>query len=385
MNVKIRQYKDYVINTVAFGLYIAIQQLILLPLLSHQFSSSTFANAIIFLTVMNIISIVFGNELGNVYVLKSSENTYMIEKIYLIILGKNSIIIFIVSIIISIIIDNSIILIFLVFILSNIKSFITGILRKNNAYYEIMISNLFYCLGIFVGIFFMIRTNNYIYPFLIGELLSVLFFIYKLKRKIKINKQKNDSSEIINEYKNLSSVSLLLNSLAYLDRFLIFPMLGASAMNSYYSTSALSKIISLLVNPINSVMMAKLSNKKELKSSRKFLNNIIIILIISIFLSILSSIAGLYTLYNNYFYSSLNIVIPVGIASGLTITILLLKSIYLVNRGSKELLLINIIYAILLVISSIIFSYYFGLIGFAWANVISRLVQFYIYIRKGIN
>lgn len=385
MNLKIKKYKDYIINTLAFGIYIGIQQLFLLPVLSRNLSPTVFASSILFLTILNVVSIAFGNELGNVYILKNKKNSYKVEKIYLTILLKISLLMFVISIVVSFFINNNVFLIFIVFALSNIKNFLIGILRKNNDYYSIMISNIFYCLGILLGIIFMFKTNNYIYSFLIGELFSLFFILYKSKGIVTIIRSDFSEKEIVDEYRSLSTVSLLLNGLSYLDRFLIFPILGANAMNSYYSTSALSKILSLLVNPINSVMMAKFSNEKSEISSKKFLNNIIIILIISIILSIIGSLLGLYILYNNYFVKSLTIVIPVGISSGLTITILLLKSIFLVKNGSKQLLTINFIYAVLLIFSSLILSYFFGLVGFAWANVISRLVQLYAYIRGGIS
>ncbi|MGO3731999.1 MAG: lipopolysaccharide biosynthesis protein [Vagococcus sp.] len=374
--IKIK-YGDYLINILSFSIYIGIQQLVLLPLLSNKLTQISFSNTILFLTVFNILSIAMGNELGNVYILKEKSD-FKVDIVYIKILLQNTFILLIISFLFSMLLKNSLLLLFLTFLFSNIKNFSTGILRKNDKYKELMIGNIYYSLGVIMGLFTLFVNNNFLYPFLFGELISLLYLIYILKKNnIKIIDE--GPSNVKMEFNSLFFVSLLLNGLSYLDRFLIYPILGAVAMNAYYSTSAMSKFLSLLVNPINNVMMTKLSNSEKKINYGQFIKIMSWVLIISILLSMFTSFLGLYILYRKYLYVSLKLIVPVGIGSGLTITILLIKSFFMINNGTKELIKINLHYALVFIISALIGSHLFGLVGFAWSNVFSRFVQLIVY------
>lgn len=376
--IKIK-YEDYIVNVLSFGIYIGIQQLVLLPILANKLNTSSFSNSILFLTFFNIISIAMGNELGNVYILNKNNSDFIVDRVYFKLLRKNTMFLIVISIFLSILLKNNFILLFLTLFLSNIKNFFSGVLRKNNKYHTIMKSNVYYSIGIITGLITMLYLNNYLIPFLFGEFLSTLYVLFNMK---KYNISISDNKDYVNikkEFKNLFLVSLLLNGLSYLDRFLIFPILGAEAMSSYYSTSSMSKFLSLLVTPVNNVMMAKLSNSKKGFNERRFKKIIFIAILVSISLSIITSFLGLYILYRPYFYVSLNLIIPVGIGSGLTITILLIKSLFMLNNGTQDLIKINSWYACIFILAALIGSNMFGLIGFAWSNVFSRIIQLYMY------
>lgn len=72
--------KDVSFNVLAFGLYIAIQQIFIMPYLSKNSSEIEFSNIILFITIFNIVSVVLGDELGNTRIIRN--NLYSEKRIH---------------------------------------------------------------------------------------------------------------------------------------------------------------------------------------------------------------------------------------------------------------------------------------------------------------
>lgn len=386
MRYIVKKYSDYILNILAFGTYIFSQQIVLLPFLGKNLNSTEFSNVIMFLTIFNVITIALGNELANVFIINKENKN--IDQTYYKILFIINFVLFIVSMIISYYIEENFFLVFLTFLISNYKNFFIGVLRKNNEYNEVLKSNLLYFIGIVIGIYIYNYINSFVFPFLIGEALSSIFII-NLRRKFNYKTEGRSpfNRKILNQFKDLSLVSFILNGLAYLDRFLILPILGANSMSIYYSASSMSKMLSLIANPINSVLLTKLSkNKNNEHKTTKIILVFSFFTIISIILSFISSYLGVLFLYPKYLKDTIRILLPIAISSGIGITVLLFKSVYIMRKGTYMLMTINVGYAFLLTITSLVLSSKYGIQGFAWANVISRISQliiYFIYYGKG--
>lgn len=394
MNIFFKKFGDYISNIMAFGMYIFIQQIILVPMLSGSLTESEFSKIILFMTVLNIVSIVIGTELGNTRILE--DNNVSKDSIYNVLIIK----IFSVSLPLSIflylfIYSDSLqfLLALLTCFLCSFKQYLSSYFRLENKFKYILYGNFFYGVGVILGVLLFIISGNPIFSFLIGELVTVIYLIFVSQKEKIWNINLRDSGDIkekkivYTSYLNLAMVSLLLNGLSYLDRFIIGPLLGLNVIAIYYSASAMSKFLSLLVNPINSVLIAKLAKQQKKYSYTTFFKFQIIILIGSCILSIVTSYLGVYFLYNQYFELAKSIILPVGIASGLSIASLISKTFVLVDVGTKGIININLLYGIVFFILAIVFSNIFGLQGFAWSSVIARAIQLLQYLilfsRKG--
>lgn len=83
-------FKDAILNTAAFVIYICAQQIILFPILAKLVNSESYAKIIIFVSLMNVFCNVLGGQLGvtqqlqaSVYVDKDAENDdFMLLMLY---------------------------------------------------------------------------------------------------------------------------------------------------------------------------------------------------------------------------------------------------------------------------------------------------------------
>ena len=393
MIIKFNKYKkfilDLIVNTFSFAIYIAAQTLILMPVMGKLLNTSDFANYIIFISIFSIISNSLGSELGIVRQIKEEKEQ---SDVYNKILRRLLYIIFIISIIIvSFLHYNLVDTIFLsiAIVLANLRLYASAYFRMYKDFKKIFLQNFLYLIGIVIGLF-IYKNFNYIWiPSILAESLSLIYSIVHtdLKSLFKFKKVKIDKKILIN-FKDYSIIEFLINMVTYFDKILIYPILGSRAVNVYYSTSTMSKLFSLITNPLQGVILSWLkkdkeqSNKKIIKLCLKYCIPVVIFIAL---LCIPTTYLAVKFLYSQYLNESLIIIIPISIGVGFTFVSSIIKSIVLKFVESKQLLKSYIIYLFIFIALSFALSKNFGLLGFAFATMISRIplvVMFLLMLKK---
>ena len=188
----------------------------------------------------------------------------------------------------------------------------------------------------------------------------------------------------VKKFLKLGLVSLLTNLMNYFDKFLIYPMFGATSVAVYYAVNSMSKITSLITNPMSNVILSWVSNSKSKNSKNKILKttllaNIPVILLVTI-LTIPFTYIALKILYSQYLSDALILIIPIAITSGFGTASTLIKSVLLKFSNTNKLLITYIIYFIIFMLLGYTFSKSNGLQGFAIANMISRIILWISFI-----
>ncbi|MFH7818870.1 lipopolysaccharide biosynthesis protein [Neobacillus thermocopriae] len=384
----VKKVKDYGINVSAFGIYILMQQLVIMPILARLTNDTSFSNIILFISIFNIVCIFLGDELGNTRIVRA--NIYQSKKIhgdFHAILSLIIILLVLICTLANYFVNFNWLNMYLylaIIILGIIRYFSMSFFRLKLKFHNILYMNILYGIGAVLGLIF--ATNGYyLAPFLLGEIISNLFvFFLVLKEKdhrptLALTPEFNNT---IGTFANLSIISIVVNTLAYLDRILIFPVLGASAMAIYFSASAMSKMVSLIINPISGVILAKLTrvrNEKRvevIKVVTKYLLPSILLFSVG---SIIVSYFGVKIFYNKYFYDALPLIVPIGLATAFSLASFLLKPFLISFFKTKELMFIHLFYAVVFCISMYFFSFWWGIIGFAWSTSFARLTQLLFY------
>lgn len=374
--------KDMFINTFSFGIYIITQQIILMPIMSRILSQEEYANYIIYISVFAIISNVLGSELGIVRQIRDDKEE-----------GKsyNRILAILIPIILVIsaislyflkynIVDISFLIISI--ILANIRLYSASCFRMNKDFKKVLLQNVIYLIGILIGLAMYIKWNYIWIPALVAEMFT---FIYNLFNTdiLKAGISKKRDKDIIKTFSNLGFISLLVNGVVYFDKILIYPILGGTAVTLYYATSAMSKVINLIVNPLYSVILSWLKDNDEKFKSKIVSLTIKInipVLIFSFVISVPLTYIALKILYPQYFAEALYLIIPVCISLAFSVVSSLVKAILLKYMDSKKLVKAYVIYFIIFVMSAIIMSKLMGLIGFAYSNIISKFSLWLIFL-----
>lgn len=379
---------DMVLNMIGFGIYIVAQQILLLPILAKIVNDDIYSSVVLYLSILNVICNVTGGELGNVRLVRDScykdkKITGDFSRILLTISPIIAILVFPILIYLKYSVVGSVFLI-LTILMANIRLYSTCFYRLEQKYNKVIIQNICYLAGIICSlIVFKFYNNIYILLF-IPELVSV---IYALKNSDLLKMKLVKTIEMANTVKKffkLGLVSLLTNLMNYFDKFLIYPMFGATSVAVYYAVNSMSKITSLITNPMSNVILSWVSNSKSKNSKNKILKttllaNIPVILLVTI-LTIPCTYIALRVLYNQYLSDALILIIPIAITSGFGTASTLIKSVLLKFSNTNKLLVTYIIYFIIFMILGYNFSKLNGLQGFAIANMISRIILWISFI-----
>lgn len=200
---------------------------------------------------------------------------------------------------------------------------------------------------------------------------------------MKLNKT-TELVETIKKFIQLGVVSLLTNLMDYFDKFLIYPIFGATSVAVYYAVNSMSKIANLITNPMASVILSWVSNTKEESEKNKILKttlvaNIPVLILTTVVTAPLTYIA-LKILYGKYLTEAMILIIPISITTAFSIAATLIKSVLLKYSSTNKLVFTYFVYFIVFIVLSYILSKSNGLLGFAIANLISKILIWTLFV-----
>lgn len=381
-------FSDMVLNMIGFGIYIVAQQILLLPILAKLVNDDIYSTIVLYISILNVVCNVTGGELGNVRLIRDSE--YKDKKV----IGDFTRILAIISPVIAVIVFPILIylkysvfgslLLIATILMANIRLYATCYYRLEQKYSKVIIQNVCYLIGIIISLGIFYFYKNIYLLLLIPELISV---IYGLKNsdllKMKLAKTV-EMLNTVNKFFKLGLVSLLTNLMNYFDKFLIYPMFGAASVAVYYAVNSMTKITSLITNPMSSVILSWVSNSRGEGSRKKIIkmtifSNVPVILTVTI-LTIPLTYVALKILYSQYLSEALILIIPISIASGVGTAATLIKSVLLKFSNTNKLVVSYVVYLIIFMICGYSLSKNYGLMGFAIANLISKVVLWISFI-----
>ncbi len=376
--------RDLFFNTLGFGIYIATQQILLMPIMAKIFPEEEFAKIVLYISVFAIVTNVLGSELGIVKQVKRDEireksdyNRILLQLFPFIIL---------VSIVTLYILKFNVIEIIMLTIsilLGNTRLYSAAHFRANKDFKKIVIQNVLYLIGTVLGLFITYKLKMIAIPMLLAEVICLIFDILNTDI-IKTGVSKTQSNkEIWKTFAGFGFISFLINMTTYFDKIIIYPILGDNAVNVYYATSSMSKILSLITNPLHGVILSWLKgNDEEFKKkvTTVTLKANIPMLIITFLLSIPLTYIAVMILYPQYLEDSRKLIIPICIGVAFSTASSIVKAILMKYIESKKLVKIYVIYIIILFLGATIASYYIGITGFAYAISLASVSLWIMFI-----
>ena len=381
-------FSDMILNMIGFGIYIIAQQILLLPILAKIVDDTIYSNIVLYISILNVVCNVTGGELGNVRLVRDSaykeKNVHGdFTRILLSISPIITVIVFPILIYLKYSIIGSI-LYTLTILMANVRLYATCFYRLEQKFNKVIIQNIFYLIGIILSlILFKFIGNIYLLLF-IPECVSLIYALKNSDLLIMGLKKTNEMKKTIRKFGGLGFVSLLTNLMNYFDKFLIYPMFGATSVAVYYAVNSMSKIASLITNPMSSVILSWVANSDEKKNKKKILkmtliSNIPILLVVTIITIPLTYIA-LRILYSQYMEDALVLIIPIAITTAFGTAATLIKSVLLKYTNTNKLVVTYIIYFAIFSLLGYNLSKSQGLIGFTVANLIAKIILWGLFI-----
>lgn len=170
--------RDLFFNTLGFGIYIATQQILLMPIMAKIFPEEEFAKIVLYISVFAIVTNVLGSELGIVKQVKRDEirensdyNRILLQLFPFIIL---------VSIVTLYILKFNvieIIMLTITILLGNTRLYSAAHFRANKDFKKIVIQNVLYLIGTVLGLFITYKLKMIAIPMLLAEVICLIFDI----------------------------------------------------------------------------------------------------------------------------------------------------------------------------------------------------------------
>lgn len=313
---------DMLLNIIAAFVPSAVLQLLVLPLVASGMTDQGYGEAIAVIALFGSISLTLGNVCNNVRLLndkKYHESDVVGDFLPIVFSGMfiNSALICLGTLMISRfgLVDVAVIVLSAAVMFVREYSIVQFRLELN--YSRILISNLIQAAGYLVGYFAFVLCAVWSVVYLTGYLISLLYIAIVsdvLREPLKITAFFKDTLKDV----GCLSVSGLLNKItAYADRLLLIPLSGGSAVAIYYVSSLFGKILSLLVNPVNNVILSYLV-KENKKSSKAFFLSLGIGFLLCGFgflLTLLISDPLLRCMYPQYVDEAVRYIIPSSLAA----------------------------------------------------------------------
>lgn len=383
-----RLQNSFIINILAFGVFMFAQQIVIMPNILKFYGEDIFADTILIFTLINIFLYITVYSLGNTFLIKV--NLYETENKSL---GDfNLILLVIILVIISLIFVTGLFfksiiycsLVGITSILSVLRVWSEFLYRYENNYKLILLQNLFYLLGsllIFLNFFKMFFDLPYIY-FCLAEIMSLVVYIKKILATVKYLKLSSELNKTFAVFSNVSVQTVMSNVGTYFDRFFLYPVFGAITLNFYYAVTLSSKAIYLFITPINSVLSGYLASVDEKdktyifsyikRVSRKYF------IILSIGALIISFVI-LKFLYSQYFVVGISLLPVIAVSTSLDCLIGIYLLVCRRFLDNQKLTVISIVRIILFCLCAFVLGYYFGINGVIYGILLSNIFTFIVY------
>jgi O-antigen/teichoic acid export membrane protein len=199
----------------------------------------------------------------------------------------------------------------------------------------------------------------------------------------------------LSKYSIILLTSIASNVLIYLDRLIIFPILGPEYVSIYSVASFFGKSLSIVAGPISGVLLGYFASKSFIMNLKKYnMISLIMFLMTVIFIPLIFLIAPFVTrlLYPSIYVEALPYLFLANIGAVLAVLSRMLQPAVLKYAPTYWQIVKETIFGIVYVSLSIVLMLKYQLVGLIYAAIISNVLKCillyilgYVYIKKIIS
>ncbi|WP_165056694.1 MULTISPECIES: lipopolysaccharide biosynthesis protein [unclassified Adlercreutzia] len=265
---------DMMLNIAASALPLCVLQLIVLPLIAAEVEGDAYGLIVTILSVFSLGPGVLGTVLNNIRLIfegRYKEAGLSGDFNYLLILFSVISVVFVIASCVLLGDTNFITLIVLA--CTSITWIASGYFivafRIAINYRAILVCSIFQSAGYLLGMLLFRICRQWALIYFFGQLLALAFIVSKGKLHKEPIKKTVLFGPVTKESIELALSHFLSCMMTYSDRILLFPLIGGAEVGVYYVSTLVGKIVSMAVNPINSVVLTYLA-KSTKKSEKSF-------------------------------------------------------------------------------------------------------------------
>ena len=381
-------YKDFLLSLFSSAISTFISQIIVYPILAQKLSNDEYGVILTTVAVANTLISALGNSLNNTRLIVQAE--YENEKVE----GDFMPLCLILSIIASTIYFvyltwlnrytlSTVVLMVLFVLLGVLRTYGAVSFRLTINYLANLWLSICVALGNAIGVAALVVSNSknaWVLVFLFGEIIGVIYLlstpIYKEKKKFTKLFRRTLGKEAI-----LLITTLSANLLVYLDRLLLYPILGSEAVAVYAVASFFGKSLGIVVTPLSGVLLSYYSKRQYTMTLSKYrltsgATFSLSILFIGVCRLISRPITGVF--YPTLIDEAEPILNLANIASVIAVAVNLISPAVLRYAKTYWQIIIQVLYFAIYFGLGVWASREYGLVGFAYASIVAVLIKFFV-------
>lgn len=399
MNLKetilVRKYKnikivinDMIFNIIATIIPIFVLQFLLLPIVAQRYTEQKYGLVLTLISLITLSVQSLSVSLSNSRLLMNQTyKEYDVEGDFNILLIIYCIVNIIVLLVGTYLYEGyfniiNIVSILLISVIQLLRRYLLVSFRLQINYKAILYSNFVLVIGYMIGMLFFLLTGLWQFIYLIGELICFVYVIKKtdlLREPIQMTAlfRKTTKHGII-----ILGSSFLGTAITNIDRLLLYPILGAKAVTVYYVATLFGKTLSMLIGPINNVILTYLSRMKKFK--RDSFNLMIIVAsilgILSYIIIIIVSEPILRIMYPTYVDDSMKLIYITTSTAIIQMLSNVINPVILRFCNISWQIWINAINILIYILLAFYLIGVLGIYGFCFAALITSIVKVIIMI-----
>lgn len=374
----------FVLRLISAFLSTGVRQFVTLPVLASIYSKETYGTILTIIGIANIAEVSLGNTLNNTRMVSNplyEEENYKGDfNLFVIIACAIGTICAIVLSFIFPAIDSLIgfLLLWLVIIAGIANGYYIVGFTMNLMFDKVLFQSIFVAIGTVVGVGLTRITGLWPFSFLVGNVFGLVYLYLKttlMREPIRCTPLVRKTAS---KWGVLSATSLLSNAMIYLDRLLLYPVIGAGAVAVYTTASFFGKCIAALIPSAANVLLAFFSQKSYKMNRSVFLKVIgasISFCGFCFFASLLFAPWITRLLYPSLYDEAASLLVLANAGAMIAAAGTLAQTIVLRFCKSTKLLYVQVLYSIVYLGGGLAVLNSMGIIGFCWIAIVANFVR----------
>lgn len=386
--------EDFSLNILASMIITFVTSFLINPSLARLYSITDYGLILTLMSIASIFNASFGNTLNNVRLIekKTDQDTDKLKNYNVLILSSGAsgaVIVFLLSVFyynVSLLISGLLAL-HTIFTIS--IAYYTVAYRLKLDFYKNLIFSLITAFFYFMGLIALRYIKIWPVVYLLGDIFAFIYILKSTTLLYEPFRLDNQLPIILKKYFTLITITLFSSALSFLDKLIIFPMLGAESVAIFSVASFFGKSLSVVMGPIANVLLSYYSNSNTPFLRKQYwLINLVNLIIALLFVLISIFIGPFLTkiIYPTIYSSAKEYLLLGNISAIISILAIMANPAVLKYCKIGWQLVITLTYGFIYILLSIFLIELYGILGFAISTIIANVYRLiFIYVVGHIN
>lgn len=384
--------RNFLYNLISSLIITVTTTFVVNPVLADRYDATNYGLILTIISTCSVFSNTLGNTLNNVRLVNNNieceeELKFNYYPILFISSAVSAFLIFLLGIFYYGTNPITSLLLFVYCGFETFRLYIVVFYRVRLNYFRYMIMSLI--MAIAYAVTSLLITDYEFWPiiYLSAEICAVLFTLFFGKADRVVLKFSPNVKNVIKSYAILIIAGLVSNIVLYLDKLLIYPVLGSEMVSIYSIASLIGKLYAVVMAPLTGVLLGYFAQRDALINKKIFIVFSLLVISISIIVVLFVPLLGSFSvklLYPKSYNDANEYIFICSLAAVVSTIPAFINTIILKMCKLSLQLWLNIVYGVLYISLGVIMMKTNALVGFCVASILSSVVRSALLIIVGL-